>query len=134
MANEGNVYIESDLKSLSLGGQRWLNEHFQLLESKIVNEAKSQAKDDGREVIEPKDISNAALMFAPGYLLQTDVSFWTRIFPSISGITLVAGFLAVIFGIIGAVTNQPGYFDIVKVFVGAVLGSTGASISSSRQS
>jgi hypothetical protein len=112
-----------------------------VLEGKIRVEAKSRAEKENRKVVEPADLAIAALTFAPGHRCSDDpgganVPFWRRIAHSITGVTLIAGLLAISFGLIGyfaakAQTGKElanGAWDIAKIFAGAVVGSTGAAI------
>ena len=60
--------------------------------------------------------------------------FWKRMALSITGITMMSGSLAILFGIIGAISvttdNQitTGAWDIAKIFAGAVVGSAGSTL------
>jgi len=113
---------------LSSGEINWLSEHMKSVELKIRNEARNIAKSEGRDTVEPKDISLAALKYMPGIQYPNDPSFWEKILSSISGITLMSAILAIAFGIMGIWRNDANYFDIVKIFSGAIVGSTGTGV------
>lgn len=113
---------------LSSGGRNWLSEHLNSLELKIKDEARNIATNEGRETIEPKDISRAALKYAPGIQYPDVLSFREKILSSISGVTIVSAILVVVFGIMGVWRNDPNYLDIVKIFAGAIVGSTGTGV------
>jgi hypothetical protein len=120
----------------------WLTAHLHVIEEKIRGQAKALADAEGRDKIEPRDISAASMRYAPGDPFPDkqpadSLSFTQRILLSISGVTLMSGLLAIVFGLIGAWQtreNNPqmaaGAFDIAKIFAGAIVGSTGAAIAS----
>ena len=117
------------------GPSQWLRDHLNLIEEKVRTKAAELAARDGREnKVEPRDIAEAALLYAPGKPCpQSDTSpppFWRRMALSITGVTLVTAALAIAFGLIGyfAGKDAPGAFDIAKIFAGAVVGSTGATL------
>ena len=117
---------------------RWLEAHLLTIQEKIRSQAQSMADSDGRKTIEPRDIAEAAKLYAPGELVPTTLSpepltFRQRVLSSISGITLISAILAVVFGIIGYFSRgeaqiTAGAWDIAKIFAGAVVGSTGATV------
>lgn len=118
------------------GSSRWLEDHLEALRQNIVKKASACAKADGRDETEPRDIAQAALLFAPGkqFPASTDaVPFLTRM--GITGVTLMSCLLAAAFGVIGAYQTRAGNaqiasgaFDIAKIFAGAIVGSTGAAV------
>lgn len=122
---------------LSKGEEQWLNEHMDRLKKTIIKEARESVQADGRDEVEPADVSGATMIHAPGFAFPR--SFWDRILGSITGVTLMSFLLAVFFGGIGVIivwkqgntAGAQGYFDIVKIFAGAVVGSTGAGIEAS---
>ncbi|MFC1717311.1 hypothetical protein ACFL6S_26870 [Candidatus Poribacteria bacterium] len=121
------VKIEmSDESLLSL-----LQPHIEIVKRKIIKEAGALAEEEKRPV-EPMDITDACKRYAPGTRIpeEKEMSFWGRMGASISGITLISGILAVVFGVI-AITGQGGgaelWVDVVKILVGAIVGSTGAT-------
>src|SRR6266481_3513434 len=89
------------------GVSSWLEDHLRLIETKIRNEADSIAKNEKHEGVEPGDIASAAMLYAPGSQFperrdELNIPFWRRMALSITGVTLVSGVLAVIFGLIGS--------------------------------
>jgi hypothetical protein len=120
------------------GASYWLDDHLRILRRRINSEALALAKLDGRDEVEPRDIAQAAILFAPGKEViknEEEMSFSKRMSLSITGVTLMSCLLAAIFGIIGAYQTRAGNaqiasgaFDIAKIFAGAIVGSTGASV------
>jgi hypothetical protein len=60
--------------------------------------------------------------------------FGRMILSSITGVTIISGILAIVFGLIGYfvgirgdVTSVQGFIDVAQIFAGAVVGSTGAA-------
>lgn len=114
---------------------RWLEEHLNSIRKKIELFAAQLISDEGlsREMA----IARATQQFAPGKVFETPMTteegptpFWTRIFDSFTGITLVSAVLAIVFGLLGYLTdheNAQRMLDISKIFAGAVVGSAGAS-------
>ena len=125
---------------ISDGASQWLHDHLQSIEETIRKEAGQIAKSDGRDKVEPRDIADAARLFAPGKQFpdrrdEIDIPFRKRMALSITGVTLVSSILALAFGAIGAVAAYrgstdfaQGVWDIVKLFAGAIVGSAGASV------
>jgi hypothetical protein len=123
--------------------EQWLMAHFAALEAKIKADAESRAK-KGNRALEPADLANAALAFAPGFPFSDDLGsanlpFWRRMGLSLTGVTLVSGGLAVCFGVIGyfaahnsSLVGATGAWDIAKIFAGAVVGSTSAAVASKK--
>lgn len=124
------------------GSAKWLEKHLDTIEDRILNEARSLAKSEGRAELEPKDIAVAAMHYAPGNRFPdvnlSDTPFLQRISASISGITMMSAALAIMFGLIGmfgADAAKQSAYDIAKIFAGAVVGSTGASaVANTRKS
>jgi hypothetical protein len=123
------------------GKSKWLEEHLKLIEKKIRTEADKIAEREGHgEDVEPGDIATAALLYAPGNQFPAggdvlNIPFWRRMALSITGVTLVSGLLAIVFGVLGYFEKNgqnpqlaSGAFDIAKIFAGAVVGSTGSSL------
>lgn len=118
-------------KTLSEGASSWLREHLTIIEERIITEAGELAKTAGRNEVDPADIANAAMNYAPGTRFPTadEKSFGRRLLDSFSGITLLAAMMGLIFAIIGALRPaEPEWFDMVKLFAGTVVGSSGAQV------
>ncbi len=128
---------------LGEGTSKSLDEHFDNLRKKILDQAANLAEQDERkDKIEPRDVWEAVKLYAPGDFVfpqktilrprsVVDVIFsWT---PSI---TTVSALLAITFGVIGwragtgAGTAGASAFDIAKVFAGAIVGSAGVAVKS----
>ena len=126
----------SSINALSSGARAALDEHIELIKIAIIEEAHAAS---GNGILQPMQVLDAAKLYAPGYRLptQTYVPFWSRIFESISGITLISALLAIIFGLLGwsqGATAGAGLLDIAKILAGAIVGSTGAAVASSIRS
>ncbi|HEX7177009.1 MAG TPA: hypothetical protein VF240_17255 [Pyrinomonadaceae bacterium] len=121
------------------GVNQWLRAHLATIEQRIRKQAETLAKAEGRDDIEPKDIAQAAQLYAPGELFTAPprerLTLKEKVLSSISGITLISALLAIAFGIIGYAAAAKGSeitsgaWDIAKIFAGAVVGSTGAAVS-----
>ena len=116
----------------SNGSAIWLTEHLDEIRRKIVNRSIELASLADSKVVRPAEVARAASQFAPGGPVRGSNWFVERVLSSLSGITVVAALLAVIFGWLGIYTGQAVYFDIVKLFAGTVLGSAGASVVARR--
>ena len=112
--------------SFTKGSASWLAEHLDDVRTKIIGEAESLAATEGRDQVRPTDIARATSKFAPGGPVRGSW-FADRVLGSLSGVSVVAALLAVVFGALGVYTNQTAYFDLVKLFAGTVLGSAGAT-------
>ena len=138
----GNVYRKPDSSSeiAESGGSQWLDEHLDTLRQSIFKEASSRAKAKGHDEPEPRDIAQAALLFAPGDPSPPYDRFYSLTKIGITGVTLVSSLLAIAFGLIGMYQTRAGNaqmasgaFDIAKIFAGAIVGSTGATVASKRR-
>ena len=115
-----------------------LDTHLQQIREKIIREAEARAGDD---TLSPMHLMTAAKLYAPGHILSLDTelppqkqTLTEKLLDSLSGITIVAAILAILFGIFGVIdtiyggqTSQ-GWFDVVKILVGAVVGSAGVNV------
>jgi hypothetical protein len=116
---------------MALGAAQWLSDHMRMLETQIIREAYKLAEADGRKIVAPVDISKASELFAASERrIPRELGFKSKMLQSISGITVIAGALAIIFGLLavaGTKELSQGAWDIAKIFAGAVVGSTGAA-------
>jgi len=122
---------------VSSGAVEWLSDHMRLLEAQIVQEAYTIAQADNRKLVAPMDIAKAAERFTPTQSgMPREGTLRSRLSQSISGITLIAAVLAVIFGVLAAYGGKElaaGAWDIAKIFAGAIVGSTGAAAAATRK-
>ncbi len=124
------------------GALRWLDEHLNVIRSKIIREANETAGTANRNV-EPRDVVDATGKYAPGERLappfrRSVIDFMDKVSVSITGVTIVSALLAIVFGVIGfwvgthtvgpADQLSSGAFDIAKIFAGAIVGSTTATV------
>jgi hypothetical protein len=129
---------DGDESELSSVDKEWLDNHLARIRHLIAQEAVQVAKDRDAQRPEGMDVAEAAKQFAPGVRFPGEPSFSDRIKASLSGITLVSGVLAVVFGVLGVYSRMhqgdaTPYFDIVKLFAGAIVGSTGAGVALSTR-
>lgn len=111
----------------------YLNPYVEDVRDKIVQRAQELAKEEfGKESRQPpkmRHLAQASLDIAPGPVFpKNDEPTWRdRIGSSITGITIVSGVLAIIFGGLGLFgpENNQGFLDIAKIFAGATVGSAG---------
>lgn len=119
----------------------WLDKHMEIVKNRILERASELAEAE-KCAIEPRHISEAAKVFAPGIELPPKkegwpasiTAFFSAIFAWSPSITTVSALLAVVFGAIGwrspVGTAGANAFDIAKVFAGAIVGSAGVTIKS----
>ena len=115
------------------GSALWLSEHLDEVRTKIVERALNLAAQSDSSTVRPAELAKAASYFAPGTPVRGSGWFADKILASLSGVTVVAAVLAIIFGWLGVYTDQAVYFDIVKLFAGTVLGSAGAAVVARRE-
>ena len=116
-------------EKLSAGAAAWLKEHLHVIESRILDEAETLARDESRDRIEPADIAAAAMQYAPGarFPVIEENPIRDIITASFSGMTLAAMLMAIMFSIIWALRpEETAWADIVKLLAGAIVGSAGA--------
>jgi hypothetical protein len=124
--------MANDSDSNSSGNAEWLNAHLNSVRTSIEREASVIAEAGGREAVEPRDIAQAALRFAPGDKFPVPVPPSRLDAWGINGVTVVSALLALAFGGLGAYLSRNGVnsgaLDIAKIFAGAIVGSAGASV------
>lgn len=111
----------------------YLKAYLDGVEKKIAQRAQELAKeefgDGSPHSPEIRHLAQASLDIAPGRVFpETDEpTWWERVGSSITGITIVAGILTLVFGGFGLFgpENNQGFLDIAKIFAGAVVGSAG---------
>lgn len=145
---EGLSIQVSELPEITEGATLWLRDHLGEIKTKIVLYAKEIAQHEHENENAPiaaRHVAAAALVFAPGKPIQAqpvdyenENAFWRRMGLSITGVTLVAGLLAIVFGLIGLAVKgneslATGAWDIAKIFAGAVVGSTTTAAVSSKK-
>jgi hypothetical protein len=114
--------------------------YMESLTGKVLERA--QALAGPGKTIEPWDLNRAILEYAPGQPIQEIIQHqveagvaaasaepwsWRRsLLRSISGVTIIAAVLAIVFGVLGfvGVGGTSGFLDISKIFAGAIVGST----------
>ena len=118
-------------RTLSNFQKKELKEHLKIIERKITNEAKKgleeevkKSKDDELSTIKisgvpPKDLLFAMNKYAPGDEFPK-TTFWSKVWESVSAVTLLSAALALIFGIIGGLQGSnsdlgAGFLDIAKI-------------------
>lgn len=131
---------------VSPGADLWLKEHLDVVKESITAEANKVASKQRRSTIEPSDIAQATLHYAPGHQLVLQESAWKafgrNVIASVTGVTIVSAILAIAFGVIGWIVAKDtaadagqlssGAFDIAKIFAGAIVGSTSATVITNR--
>jgi hypothetical protein len=108
------------------------------LRSKIINQAEALAKKE-KAPLESRFVRAAVEMFAPGIPVPPPPKshpVLQRLTTGITGITLIAAALTVVFGALALFKVDPantnGFLDIAKLLAGAVVGSTGAAVAAGR--
>jgi hypothetical protein len=119
--------------SMTSGAEEALREYLDSVKEKIADDASKSAQSEHREVIWPKDITEASTRFEGRIDKEKSRigrfgSAISSLFSSIPPIAIVSAILAVVFGYLG---SRPGggqsALDIAKIFAGAVVGSSGAA-------
>lgn len=110
------------------------------VEKKIAQRAQELAEGESggesRQTPEIRHLAQASLDIAPGSVFPktsektNEPTWWQRVGSSITGITIVAGILTLVFGGFGLFgpENNQGFLDIAKIFAGAVVGSAGEAV------
>lgn len=134
-ANLDQRRVEPELDEDSRG---YLDAHLESIRRKIVKRAVELAKqeDSPHPPLDLTLVERASDDFAPGTRVPAPVepkeSWGDRLKAGITGVTIIAAVLAVIFGGLAIINpingQQTGFLDLAKLLTGAIVGSTGAAV------
>ncbi len=139
-ANTERYRIAVDLGD---GGSNYLDKHFDDVKWSIAKRAAELAdqENDPDRPLKLRFIVEATKEFAPGpriipTRIEPESNFWQRVTSGITGVTLVAALLAIVFGVLSiynAAGQQGPLSEIAKLMAGAIIGSTGAAVATTRR-
>ena len=113
-----------------------LSNHLDVVKNKIRDSAINLASKSDSTSVSILHLADAIKMYAPGCVVDSANSNQPSVLKSISPMTWVSAFMAIVFGLIGVVAIKHGaesgingkeFIEIAKIFAGAIVGSASAT-------